>query len=158
MSHSLRVRALDNNGDIIMSGGAWLYDIDAVAQTIKTRLNLYSREYWRDVSEGTPWIKKILGKNNVANTLTQKERLLKDRILGAEGVISITSWESSFDFPTRKLSITANILTRFGIITITDGLSTNSEDTAAAAASVLNLQLAVHNWITSAIYLTNTVT
>ncbi len=56
--YTYRVRNLDDNGDISLSGTTWLYDIDAVEQTIKTRLNLFSKEYWRDSSEGTPWLKK----------------------------------------------------------------------------------------------------
>ncbi len=156
-NYKQRVRRLDANGDIIMSGNAWLYDIDAVAQTIKTRLNLFSKEYWRDVSEGTPWLKSILGKTNNSNTLAQKERLLKNRIITTEGVISISEWNSDFSYPDRKLSVDATVLTEFGLIKITNGLASNSDDTNEALGDVLNLQLAVHNWIVSSINFTNTV-
>ena len=113
------VRKLDENGDMCLSGSVWLYDIDAVTQTINTRLKLFSKEYWRDVSEGTPWLKEILGKTNSQNTLSYKENLIKDRMLGTFGVLSILEWSSDFDNSSRKLSIKASILTEFGATSIT---------------------------------------
>jgi hypothetical protein len=156
-NYTQRVRKLDSNGDISLSGDAWLYDIDAVAQTIKTRLNLFSKEYWRDVSEGTPWIKSIWGKNNSANTLAQKERLLKERIINSDGVISIVEWSSDFSYSDRKLSVSATVLSEFGLIKIENGLASNNDDLNEALDGILGIQLAVHNWIVSSINFTNTV-
>ena len=44
----MRVRRLID-GDIATSGVIWLYDRDAVAQTISTRLKLFLGEYFRDI-------------------------------------------------------------------------------------------------------------
>lgn len=111
-----KTRRLDENGDPVISGKVWIYDIEAVAQTINTRLNLFAGEYWRDVTDGTPWIEKILTKNNRKNTLQSKITILKNRILQTNGVISILEWETSFSYQDRKLSVTATILTEFGVM------------------------------------------
>lgn len=115
-----RTRKLDSNGDITTSGVVWIYDLEAVAQTIETRLRLFSGEYWRDVTDGTPWIERILSKNNQTNTLQAKLSLIKSRMLDTEHVVSILSWEADFSLQDRKLSVVANILTDFGTVEIND--------------------------------------
>lgn len=113
-----RTRRLDENGDPVIGGKVWIYDIEAVAQTIDTRLKLFAGEYWRDVTDGTPWIENILTKNNRTNTLQSKITILKERILQTGGVISILSWKTDFNYPERKLVINADILTEFGVTSI----------------------------------------
>lgn len=113
-----RTRRLDESGDPVISGKVWIYDIEAVAQTIDTRLKLFAGEYWRDVTDGTPWIENILTKNNRTNTLQSKITILKDRILQTGGVISILEWTTDFNYQDRKLVINADILTEFGVTSI----------------------------------------
>lgn len=113
-----RVRRLDENGDLPESGSMWLYDIEAIEQTIKTRLYLFSGEYWRDVAEGVPWIDRILTKNNGNNTIQAKIAILRRRILDTDGVRSILKWDADFDFQTRTLSIQTTVLTEFGTVDI----------------------------------------
>lgn len=115
-----RTRRLDSNGDIVTSGSIWVYDLEAVAQTIETRLRLFSGEYWRDVTEGTPWVDRILSKNNQSNTVQAKITLIKNRILNTEHVLSIVSWSSDFSYQDRKLSVVATVITDFGIVDIDD--------------------------------------
>lgn len=119
-NYKYRTRKLDENGDIATSGTVWIYDIDAVAQTIETRLRLFAGEFWRDVTEGTPWIESILTKNNQRNTIQSKLSIIKSRILNTDGVVSIVDWQSDFSYQDRKLSITATILTEFGLTQIDD--------------------------------------
>lgn len=121
-TYKYRTRKLDDNGDFVISGTVWLYDVDAIEQTINTRLKLFSSEYWRDVSDGTPWITSILGKNNSTNTLQSKSVLLKNRILNTDGVVSILDWTSDFDYTTRKFTITATILTEYGTIDVSESV------------------------------------
>lgn len=113
-----RTRKLDDNGDFTISGSVWIYDIEAVAQTIDTRLKLFSGEFWRDVTEGTPWIESILTKNNRTNTIQSKISILKNRILNTGGVVSILEWNTDFSYQDRKLSVQATILTDFGVLPI----------------------------------------
>ena len=114
----IRTRKLDDNGYFTISGSVWIYDIDAVAQTIDTRLKLFSGEFWRDVTEGTPWIERILTKNNRTNTIQSKISIIKNRILNTGGVVSILEWNTDFSYQDRKLSVQATILTEFGVLPI----------------------------------------
>lgn len=114
-----RTRALDSNGDYVTSGSkVWLYDGEAIAQTIITRLKLISTEYWRDANEGTPWFTEVIGKNNNKYTITSKERVIKNRILNTDGVLSITEWSADFNGANRTLFVSFTVLTEFGRITI----------------------------------------
>jgi hypothetical protein len=54
----LRVRKLDQNGDYSFGCNFqdfWKDDANAVAQILKTRLLLFTGEWWLDRSEGMPW-------------------------------------------------------------------------------------------------------
>lgn len=109
------VRALDKNGDIVTRGVQFLNGRDDIAQTIKTRLALYKGEYFRNTAEGTPWFQDILGKNS---NLNRVEALLRTRIAATPGVIRLTSFSMDYDLATRKLTVTASALTRFGLAEI----------------------------------------
>lgn len=145
-----RTRRLDENGDPVISGKVWIYDIEAVAQTIDTRLKLFAGEYWRDVTDGTPWIDKILTKNNRTNTLQSKITILKDRILQTGGVISILEWTTDLNYTSRNLSVIATVLTEFGVLNINEQLndpqSIEDEQVQQLLVSVQNYIVAVNNY------------
>ena len=142
-----RTRKLDKNGDPVISGQVWIYDIEAIAQTINTRLNLFSGEFWRDVTEGTPWIGRILGKNNSTNTLQSKSTILKNIIRNTQGVISILEWSSDFSYTDRKFSVNATVLTEYGVLGINEDLN---EKESIEDESVQNLLIAVQNYTIAA--------
>jgi len=142
-----RTRKLDENGDPVISGQVWIYDIEAIAQTINTRLNLFSGEFWRDVTEGTPWIGRILGKNNSTNTLQSKSTILKNIIRNTQGVISILEWSSDFSYTDRKFSVNATVLTEYGVLGINEDLN---EKEYVEDESVQNLLIAVQNYTIAA--------
>lgn len=142
-----RTRKLDENGDPVISGQVWIYDIEAIAQTINTRLNLFSGEFWRDVTEGTPWIGRILGKNNSTNTLQSKSTILKNIIRNTQGVISILEWSSDFSYTDRKFSVNATVLTEYGVLGINEDLN---EKEYIEDESVQNLLIAVQNYTIAA--------
>lgn len=111
----MTVRRLDANGDIATSGIQFISEAEEIAQTVKTRLKLFLGEYFRDISDGTPWFQQILGKGS---TLGVKESLIKRRISQTEGVSSIFQFETDFDLANRRYSVQAGILTPFGQATI----------------------------------------
>lgn len=115
----MTVRRLDSNGDIVTSGVQFISASEEVAQTVKTRLKLFLGEYFRDISDGTPWFQQILGKGS---SLSIKEALIKRRISQTENVSAIYSFETDFDLATRRYSAEAGIVTPFGqaLISITD--------------------------------------
>ncbi|MDD2108953.1 hypothetical protein [Pseudomonas asiatica] len=108
----MTVRALDENGDIITRGQQFITGREEIAQTVLTRLRLYLGEYFRDTTDGTPWYEQILGK---FQNLSTAEAALRARITNTPGVIRLTSFSADFDISTRKYSVTAGILTEFGL-------------------------------------------
>jgi hypothetical protein len=107
-------------GDIVTSGRQFTSGVEEIAQTVKTRLRLFLGEYFRDITEGTPWWETILGKDG---TLSSKEAAIKNRIIRTAGVVRIVSFSTAFDNNTRIYSVTAGILTTFGEteLTVTNG-------------------------------------
>ncbi len=107
----MTVRQLQSDGDITTSGQQFTSGIDEIAQTVTTRLKLFLAEYFRNITDGTPWFEQILGKGT---SLQSKEAALKNRIVRTEGVIQLVSFETDFDLPTRTYIVNAGILTAFG--------------------------------------------
>lgn len=112
----MTVRRLDpNTGDIVTSGVQFLSERDEIAQTIKTRLRLFTGEYFRNITDGTAWFETILNKNT---TLSAKDAVIKQRILQTNGVVNLLSFNSNYDINRRTLTIQAEVLTDFGLIEI----------------------------------------
>lgn len=105
------VRRLDKNGDYQLGHGSADFFSDSpagVGQTVRTRLDLWRGEWFLDLRSGTPWIQEILGeKDNV-------EAVLRDRILGTEGVLSVDEFSLVFDPDHRRATVTAQITTVYG--------------------------------------------
>lgn len=112
----MTVRQLDPiTGDITTSGQQFIDKTEEVAQTVKTRLQLFLGEYFRNILDGTPWFEQILGKGS---SLEGKEAAIKNRIIRTDNVVQLTSFNTDFDINTRKYVVTAGILTTFGETTI----------------------------------------
>lgn len=111
----MTVRALDANGDIVTREGRFIDGRAEIAQTIRTRLALYLGEYFRDIKEGTPWYEQILGK---FVSLDIVEAALRNRISNSPGVVRIAAFATDFDLDNRKYSVTASVLTEYGILEV----------------------------------------
>ncbi len=114
----MTVRLLDETGDIVTSGTIFTGGQAEIEQTIRTRLRLFLGEYFRDITDGTPWFEQILGKGV---NMSAREAALRNRIANTPGVIRLTSF--SLDFPSvdaRSLTVTASVLTQYGIATVTE--------------------------------------
>jgi len=107
----MTVRQLQADGDITTSGQQFTDEINEVAQTVTTRLKLFLGEYFRDITDGTPWFEQVMNK---ASSLSAKEAAIKNRIIRTDGVLQLTSFETNFDLPTRTYTVNAGILTPFG--------------------------------------------
>lgn len=108
----MTVRRLDDDtGDIVTSGQQFIGGREEIAQTVKTRLALFLGEYFRDITDGTPWYEQILGKFANLNTA---ESVLRVRISATTGVIRLISFDTDFDIDSRTYSVTAGILTVYG--------------------------------------------
>lgn len=113
----MTVRKLDENGDIVTQGSQFLTGQTEIEQTIRTRLRLFLGEYFRDITDGTPWFEQILGKGT---SMSAREAALRNRIVRTPGVIRLTSFSTDFDLNTRKYTVTAGALTTFGLLTVTE--------------------------------------
>ncbi len=103
-------RQLDANGDYQI--GQFLQNTPAaVAQAVQTRLKLCRAEWFLDVTDGTPWLQEILGRN------TNYDLEIQKRILDTPGVTEIVSYSSNVD-SARALSVTATINTIYGQTTV----------------------------------------
>lgn len=107
----MRVRRLDESGDLITRGKMFLTDREAIAQTIVTRLKLFLGEYFRDITDGTPWFQQILGKPENLNAV---EAILRNRIARTQGVVRLLSFGLDFDLDARSLSVRAQVMTVYG--------------------------------------------
>ena len=115
----MTVRIIDpETGDITTSGVQFIDGAAEVAQTVKTRLRLFLGEYFRDITDGTPWWEAILGKEGI---LSSKEAIIKNRIIRTDGVVSILGFETTFDLTTREYTIKTDILTKYGEIQLVTG-------------------------------------
>lgn len=105
-------RRLDENGDIVTSGQQFITNLEAVAQTLETRLKLLSGEYFRDVNDGVDWFGQILAQKTT--TVATIEAIIRQRILRTEYVSALRYFNTDIDLEKRTISITAEVLTDFG--------------------------------------------
>ena len=109
----MRVRHLDESGDLCISGHMFIFDRECIKQTIQTRLRLFLGEYFRDINDGTPWFQQILGKNM---NLNATESIIRNRIVRTTGVVRLISFNLDYDEVSRSLLVTGSALTEFGLI------------------------------------------
>lgn len=114
----MTVRKLDENGDIATSGQMFLMGAYEIEQTIRTRLRLFLGEYFRDITDGTPWFEQILGKGT---SLDAREAALRNRIARSPGVVRLTSFKTDFNINTRTYTVTCSVMTSYGIVTVSEG-------------------------------------
>lgn len=117
----MRYRALTDSGDSTFCSGLTAFLVntpDAVAQAVRTRLLLLKGEWFLDEQEGTPYATQVLG----TGTQATRDVVIQNRIIGTQGVLSITSYSSSVNADTRHFSINATIETVYGSTTISQVL------------------------------------
>ncbi len=107
----MTVRKLEQDGDIATSGTQFISGQSEIAQTVATRLKLFTGEYFRNINDGTPWFTDVLGKGH--NEVT-RDSVIKRRITQTEGVISLFEFSAELDPIKRTYSITAGVVTSDG--------------------------------------------
>lgn len=109
----MRYRALSIDGDYTLGQGSTNFLVDSpacVGQRVLTRLRLLQGEWFLDVTEGTPYSTQVLG----YNTKSLYDTAIQQVIVETPGVVSVDSYQSTFDGVARSLSIHAVISTEFG--------------------------------------------
>jgi len=117
---SVLYRKLSPSGDYTFGHGMsdFYKDADAVGQAIRTRLLLLYGEWWEDQEDGTPLFEEILRKSMTDSGLKAVDLIVKDRILGVDGVAAIKQYKSEVNRRSRTYSIEAVIETIYGEVNI----------------------------------------
>lgn len=122
---------LDVNGDIVIDTDLqWSTGLNGITQGIRIQLRLVKGEWFLDLDDGVPYYERegvtadealLAGRFNEAKALAA----FRAAILRAPGVNTITSLAVAFDGPTRKLTVTWSVRTKFGdtpVDTLTRGV------------------------------------
>ena len=108
-------------GDMMFGAGRsnfYTDQVEAVAQSVLTRLRLWTGEWFLDETEGTPYLGAVLGAG-VSQTFTPA---LRDRILSTPGVVEITDMSTNVDATYRIGSFTATIDTIYGAAAVSGSI------------------------------------
>lgn len=109
----MKYRKLDENGDYSFGNNSFDYiDADnAIAQAIKTKLQLFYGEWWEDVSLGLPMFQSILGQVSNENLRRTVILLCAEQIQKVEGVSSVDSIDVAIS--ARKLTLDIDVTTEY---------------------------------------------
>lgn len=107
----MKYRALSATGDYVLGASAQFYQDspEAVAQAIKTRLELWTGQWFLNTNEGTDYAGSILGHGSQ----DARDLEVKSRILETPGVLELVRYSSSVT-PARKFQVAATVATRYG--------------------------------------------
>lgn len=122
----MRVRKLDPDGDYSFGRGRLDFHIDnpdGVAQSVKTRLELFTGEWFLDLQEGTPWYSDVLGNRNELSY----GPVLRARILGTPGAKEIVQFADAFDREARVITVTATLDTIYGQVSLSERVTAEVE-------------------------------
>lgn len=109
----MRYRKLSPTGDYVFGNNLlsfWIDVPDAVAQAVKTRLQLWTGEFFLDVLEGTPWLTTVFGKHSQ----DEADITVQERVNGTQGMLQIANFDSAIDADKRNYSVTITIDTIYG--------------------------------------------
>lgn len=117
----MKYRKLTATGDYTLGQGPlefWQDVPSAVAQAILTRLRLLTGEWFLNTTIGTPYATDVLG----YNTKATRDAAVRNRIVQTQGVKTLLKYSSTFDAATRKFSVSAEVDTIYGPVTISQVL------------------------------------
>lgn len=114
----MRYRREDVDGDYTFGQGddTWLINTpECVAQAVKTRFELWYKQWFLDQTKGMQWREAVLGKQKpeVYNLA------IRQYILETQGVNSISAFNSNLNTSSRRVIFTATIDTIYGTTTVT---------------------------------------
>lgn len=97
------------NGDVLFIDNA-----ERVAQQIKIQLLTFLGEWFLDVTHGVPYLDYVLVKNP---NFTLIRELFREQILKVDGVSNLVSIDIDFESATRKMLLSYEAETEYGMIT-----------------------------------------
>lgn len=114
----MRYRREDTDGDYTFGSDddTWLINSpECVAQSVKTRFELWRGQWFLDSTEGTPYVQSVLGRPRSDVYILA----IRDRLQTTPGVSKILSFNTNNDGTTRRVTFTATIDTIYGETTVT---------------------------------------
>ena len=102
---------IDENDEMVVVDGDFVlvYDLEEIIQSIRIRLRFILGEWKFNFLQGVDWLGSMF---TPATSLEQKEQILKETILGTEGVTGLLSFSFEVD------PINRGALVRYGVSTI----------------------------------------
>ena len=115
-------RQLGPNNDPLWGNGQlnYLSDLEAVAQAVLTRLNLFQGEWWAATNDGLPLFQVILGQGAAPVNQQQMSLSITARILATPYVISVSTVQTSYNPLTRQYNYSSVVQTQFGQLQVTN--------------------------------------
>lgn len=100
--------------DLALNGDVWFIDnAERVAQQIKIQLLTFLGEWFLDVTHGVPYLDYVLIKNP---NFTLIRELFREQILKVDGVSNLVSIDIDFESTTRKMLLSYEAETEYGMI------------------------------------------
>lgn len=109
----MRYRKLSPDNDYTFGGGQLNFYRDepaAVGQAALTRLLLWLGEWYLNTDDGTPYMLGVLGKHSQ----TSADATIQNQVLGTQGLVDITNYNSVIEPNSRGYSATMDIDTIYG--------------------------------------------
>jgi len=133
----MRYRKLTSSGDMQFgrsAGDFWYNQPEGVGQSVKTRLLLFSGEWFLDTYEGTPWggfpLNPLVveqGQILAEDTEATRDVAILSRVISTEGVLTVMNYNSQFDPDTRQFSVAMYLDTIYGPVTLWIVAAPNSQ-------------------------------
>jgi hypothetical protein len=121
----MRVRRIVNGEPEFGQGRQnFLQGIDAVGQTIKCSLQLYTNEWWEDLSDGLPVWTNLLGyegSNKDKNNAIISKRILGINLDGTKLITLLKRVSNTYNPVTRRYTFKATAMSIYGPIIIKNG-------------------------------------
>lgn len=124
----MRYRKLTSSGDMMFghnAGDFWHNAPEGVGQSVKTRLLLFSGEWFLDTVEGTPWggfpLNPLVveqGQILAEQTEAMRDVAILSRVIATEGVLTVMNYNSQFDPDSRAFSVAMNLDTLYGPVSL----------------------------------------
>jgi len=102
-----------SNGDLVL-----VDDGDEVAQSAGIRLLFIQAEWFFDYTQGIPWLDNMF---SMATSYEQKQKILKDTILGTQGINRILSFVFGVDPVLHEAQVEFNADTVYGPVSLKVG-------------------------------------
>jgi hypothetical protein len=120
---TIAMRKIDVNHDPIAGTGtnAFVYDLDAIAQLIQTRLLMFTGEWWKNLIDGLPLFQKILGIGGAGRASDIVSGTIQNRIELTPYVIELQNVSTTYQSTARAFNFSCTVVTAFGNLQVCVG-------------------------------------